>query len=320
MAARQQSVQHRVGNGCIAEPHMSVLDGQLARHDRRARSRPVVDHLRQVSPRRSIHGGQPPVVQQQDVGARDSGKPTPKPALPCSTRRSSAGRGTRRYSAECPRRQAHAAGAQSIQDLPEPVGPVTRIAVPSSTTATAPGSFAVVHLAVDLRCQALFEAHARAGGTRELLLDGRGHAGKLQARSCARVLFIIMGKSFSACSMRVQCVFSGSTKRRAGCRARARPTRAPAPTLDEVLPIGRDVAHMPVLAGAEFERQRAGRLDALRPVALGQAEQPQAAAVAVLGMAKALQQLRDEVAGSRKSSSGRSCSELPSRHGAAAMQ
>ena len=228
MAARQQSVQHRVGNGCIAEPHMSVLDGQLARHDRRARSRPVVDHLRQVSPRRSIHGGQPPVVQQQDVGARDSGKPTPKPALPCSTRRSSAGRGTRRYSAECPRRQAHAAGAQSIQDLPEPVGPVTRIAVPSSTTATAPGSFAVVHLAVDLRCQALFEAHARAGGTRELLLDGRGHAGKLQARSCARVLFIIMGKSFSACSMRVQWKYeaprrlscSGETHSGAGADAR----------------------------------------------------------------------------------------------------
>jgi len=133
MAARQQSVQDRVGNGCIAEPRMSVLDGRLGRHDRRARSRPVVDHLRQVSPRRSIHGGQPPVVQQQDVGARDSGKPTPKPALPCSTRRSSARRGTRRYSAECPRRQAYAASAQAIQDLPEPVGPVTRIAVPSST-------------------------------------------------------------------------------------------------------------------------------------------------------------------------------------------
>ena len=56
---------------------------------------------------------------------------------------------------------------------------------------------------------------------------------------------------------------------------------------------------MAVLPGAEFERQRAGRLDALRAIALGQAEQPQAAAVAVLGMAEALQLLGDEAAGVR---------------------
>ena len=67
--------------------------------------------------------------------------------------------------------------------------------------------------------------------------------------------------------------------------------------LDEVPPVAQDVAHMAVLPSAEFERQRAGRLDSLRAIALGQAEQPQAATVAVLGMAEALQQLGDEAAG-----------------------
>mgnify|MGYP001793443597 CR=1 FL=1 len=65
-------------------------------------------------------------------------------------------------------------------------------------------------------------------------------------------------------------------------------------SLDEVAPVGQDVAHMPGLPGAEFKRQRTGRLDALRAVALGQAEQTQAGAVAMLGMAEALQQLGDE--------------------------
>ena len=55
-----------------------------------------------------------------------------------------------------------------------------------------------------------------------------------------------------------------------------------------------DVAHMAVVGGAEFERDRAGRFQPGGPVALDQAEQAQAAAVAVLGMTKALQQLRDE--------------------------
>ena len=56
-------------------------------------------------------------------------------------------------------------------------------------------------------------------------------------------------------------------------------------TLDQVAPIGQDVAHMAVLPGAQFERQQAGGLHALRPVAPGQAEQPEAAAVAMFGMA-----------------------------------
>jgi hypothetical protein len=71
----------------------------------------------------------------------------------------------------------------------------------------------------------------------------------------------------------------------------------------EVTPVDQDVAHMPVLPDTEFERQGASRLDALWPIAPGQAEQPQAAAVAVLGMAQALQQLRDEEASGRADAS-----------------
>ena len=56
---------------------------------------------------------------------------------------------------------------------------------------------------------------------------------------------------------------------------------------------------MPVVPRAQFQGQRAGGLDALRAVALAQAEQPQAAAVAVLGIAESLQQLGDEVPGVR---------------------
>ena len=48
-------------------------------------------------------------------------------------RNSSASLGTRRYNADCPRLQAYCASAQASHDLPEPVGPVTSTAVPSST-------------------------------------------------------------------------------------------------------------------------------------------------------------------------------------------
>ena len=37
MAALQQPVEDRVGNGCIADPRIPVLGGQLARNDRRTR-------------------------------------------------------------------------------------------------------------------------------------------------------------------------------------------------------------------------------------------------------------------------------------------
>jgi len=39
--------------------------------------------------------------------------------------------------------------------------------------------------------------------------------------------------------------------------------------LDEVAPVGQDVAQMAVLPGADLERQRTGRFDALRAVSLG---------------------------------------------------
>ena len=59
-------------------------------------------------------------------------------------------------------------------------------------------------------------------------------------------------------------------------------------SFDLVATVGQDVAHMAVLSGTQFERQSAGRLHALRPVALGQAEQAKATAVAVLGVAPLL--------------------------------
>jgi hypothetical protein len=83
MAAREQPVEDRVGNGCAADPGMPVLDGQLTRHDRRSRAGPVVDHLHQVGASRAIRGGQPPVVQQQHVGKgkRYRGEPTAEAAV-----------------------------------------------------------------------------------------------------------------------------------------------------------------------------------------------------------------------------------------------
>ena len=56
-------------------------DELCARHDRRARSRAVVDQLHQISASRAIHGSQAPVVQQQYVGTRDRGEPTPEASV-----------------------------------------------------------------------------------------------------------------------------------------------------------------------------------------------------------------------------------------------
>src|SRR3974390_3557285 len=68
---------------------------------------------------------------------------------------------------------------------------------------------------------------------------------------------------------------------------------------DVIAPVAQDVAHVAVVPGAQLQRQRAGGLHAQRPIALGQTEQAQTAAVAVLRMAEAAQQLGDEVPGVR---------------------
>src|SRR5438132_14403611 len=66
---------------------------------------------------------------------------------------------------------------------------------------------------------------------------------------------------------------------------------------DEIASVGQDVAHVAVVPGAQLQGQRAGGFDALRSIALGQAEQAQTAAVAMLGMAESPQQLSDEAPG-----------------------
>jgi len=132
VAARQQPLEDRVGDSRISDPRMPVLDRQLTRHVARVPARSSITSIRSARVGPSMAARPQSSYSKTSVPATAASQ-RPKPPLPCSTRRSAARHGTRRYSVECPRRQAHCASAQASQDLPEPVGPVTRIAVPSST-------------------------------------------------------------------------------------------------------------------------------------------------------------------------------------------
>jgi len=53
--------------------------------------------------------------------------------------------------------------------------------------------------------------------------------------------------------------------------------------IDAVAVVAQDVAHMPVLAGAERERDLAGGIQAIGTEAFGESEKSEASAVAMLG-------------------------------------
>ena len=75
MSPGQQPIEDRVGDRRVADPAVPVLDRQLVREDRRALTGPVVDDLEEVRAGRRVDAAGAPVVEDQDVGAGEFGKP-----------------------------------------------------------------------------------------------------------------------------------------------------------------------------------------------------------------------------------------------------
>src|SRR5690606_37779430 len=69
----------------------------------------------------------------------------------------------------------------------------------------------------------------------------------------------------------------------------ADPDRGGAAGVDAIAPAGEDLAHVPVVHGVQFDRDTARGFEPVPAVAPGEAEQPEAPPVAVLGMAVTLE-------------------------------
>ena len=67
-----EPVEDGVGDRRIADRFMPMLDRELAGHDRRTASVAVVDDLQQVAALIRRQVGQPPVVEDQQLRARDA--------------------------------------------------------------------------------------------------------------------------------------------------------------------------------------------------------------------------------------------------------
>lgn len=62
-----QPIQDRVAEGGIADAFVPVLDGDLAGEERGAAPRPILDHLQEIAPFAVPDGGQPPVIQGEQI-------------------------------------------------------------------------------------------------------------------------------------------------------------------------------------------------------------------------------------------------------------
>ncbi len=65
-----EPVEDGVGDGRVGDDLVPVIDRELAGHDGRAAIVPVVDDLQQVATLLLCQGGEPPVIEDQELDAR----------------------------------------------------------------------------------------------------------------------------------------------------------------------------------------------------------------------------------------------------------
>ncbi len=65
-----EAIEDRVRDRRVAEIRVPLIAGQLARDDRRAAGVTILHHLQEILPLDVSHGGEPPVIEDQDVHAR----------------------------------------------------------------------------------------------------------------------------------------------------------------------------------------------------------------------------------------------------------
>ena len=81
MGAREQAVADGVGDGRFTEALVPVGDRELARDDRAAQARPVLDHLEEVSRLRIGERLEGEVVEDEDVDPRPGCEQTRQPPV-----------------------------------------------------------------------------------------------------------------------------------------------------------------------------------------------------------------------------------------------
>jgi len=70
MSVVDEPIEDSVGDGRVADQFVPVIDGKLASHDGRGASMPIVEDFEKVAPLVERERGQAPVVQDQELDAR----------------------------------------------------------------------------------------------------------------------------------------------------------------------------------------------------------------------------------------------------------
>ena len=70
MCVVHEAVEDGVGDGRVGDQLVPVLDGELAGHDRRASAVAVIDDLQQIAGLILADRGEAPVVEDQQIDAR----------------------------------------------------------------------------------------------------------------------------------------------------------------------------------------------------------------------------------------------------------
>jgi hypothetical protein len=72
MRAMHDAVENRVGERRIAEVLVPAVDRQLTRDDRRPVPVSVIENLKEVLPLRVLEPHEAPIIEDQDVDARET--------------------------------------------------------------------------------------------------------------------------------------------------------------------------------------------------------------------------------------------------------
>jgi hypothetical protein len=95
MGVVHESIQDGIRDGLIADQFVPVLDGELAGHDGGGASMPVVEDLQEITPLLGCERRQTPVIQDQELDARQRLEEAAVAPSPCASSRASNKRGTR---------------------------------------------------------------------------------------------------------------------------------------------------------------------------------------------------------------------------------
>ena len=126
MRAMHYAVENRVGERGVAQVFMPAVDRQLTGDDRRSVAIPVVEDLEQVLALRVLEPDEAPIIEDQEVDARETRQHDGVRAVAVRERELRKQAWNAAVDNRCRCRQACCPRAQARNDFPTPVGPVIK--------------------------------------------------------------------------------------------------------------------------------------------------------------------------------------------------